>query len=75
MTARELAEELLKNPDDIVCCITDNFEQEHNYVLFTSPRRFKGKIEKKQFRDAFDGETYTSEIISPAEKGRWFVKL
>ncbi len=65
VTARELAEELLKNPDDIVCSVSDNFEQ-GNAVLpkkYVSLHRYKGKVEPRRFRDAFDGENYSSDVV------------
>lgn len=63
MTAKQLAQKLLKHPDDIVCVTSSNFEQGHNLKAAHGARRFKGKVQKEQFRDAFDGETYSSEII------------
>ena len=53
ITAKQLAEELLKNPNDIICSTTDNFEQGNNQKpkTYLNLRRFKGEIEKKDFRD------------------------
>lgn len=81
VTAKELAEELLKNPDDIVCSVTDNFEQGHCVIPKTSTglHRYKGKLEQKAFRDAFDGGDYESTIVNysgePDSESSTFVQL
>ena len=67
MTAKALAALLLEHPDDIVGVPTNNFEQGNSIIpkgagtagLF----RYYAKIEKQGFRDAFDGENYSSEVI------------
>lgn len=78
ITARELAEELLKNPDDIVCKNSDNFEQGDSLVLLSSPKpwRFEGEIKKENFMDAFDGESYSKDTVIMAKEGSInFVKI
>lgn len=79
MTAKELAEILLKNPDDIVAVSSSNFEQ--NYAWKELGRegahfRFKGEIKEETFRDAFDGETYKSRVVEVNNDSKqWFIKL
>jgi len=70
ITARQLAEELLKNPDDIICTTTSNFEQGHNTIpkKYISLNRYKGNIKNEHFRDAFDGGSYTSEVVQYDDK-------
>lgn len=63
MKAKELAALLLKNPEDEVCVTTSNFEQGGSLKIAKGIHRFKGAVEKQTFRDAFDGETYPSEVI------------
>lgn len=77
ITARELAEELMKNPDDIICRTTDNFEQGHSTIPMTylSLSRFEGVIEKQTFRDAFDGETYQSNVVTMKAGDKMFIKI
>lgn len=78
ITAKQLAEELLKNPNDIVAVTTDNFEQGQNTVpkKYLSLSRFKGKIVSETFRDAFDGGSYNSDVVRYDDKGDTdFVKL
>lgn len=68
MTAKELAEILLKNPDDIVCVTSSNFEQGHSLKKSPGVHRFKGNIVRENFRDAFDGESYSSEVVEWDDK-------
>lgn len=78
ITARQLAEELLKNPDDIVCVTSKNFEMNGATVYMGSTYlyRFNGVTEKMQFRDSFDGTRYKEEVISQDPAGKiQFVKL
>lgn len=75
MTARELAKKLMQHPDDIVCVTTDNFEQGHLVKEARGLGRFKGIKEKKTFRDAFDGETYTSDVITMSKGETMYVQI
>lgn len=70
VTAKQLAEELLKHPNDIVCVRTDNFEQGQSNIPRRSSdvMRFKGEVVKQGFRDAFDGGSYESDIVSRNDK-------
>lgn len=65
ITAKQLAEELLKNPNDIVCSVSDNFELSGAVIPKTSTylSRFLGEISREGFIDAFDGGSYTKEIV------------
>lgn len=65
ITAKQLAEELLKNPDDIVAISSDNFEMGNATLPLTSINlsRFKGRIQSQSFRDAFDGGSYSADVV------------
>lgn len=77
MTAKELAEQLLKNPDDIVCITSWNFEHNNAWLPVQGVGiRFKGKLSKKTFRDAFDGGQYEKEVVElDDESDKVFIKL
>ena len=78
ITARQLAEELLKNPDDIICSVSDNFELNGSAIPKTSLhlRRYRGDLKREHFRDAFDGESYSKEVVKyDAECPKSFVQL
>jgi len=78
ITARMLAEELLKNPDDIVCSVSDNFELKGSVVPKTIIRlnRYKGDLKKEHFFDAFDGESYSKDVVKFDDKGpKSFVQI
>jgi hypothetical protein len=68
MLAKELAKELLKNPDMPVIVQTSNtMEQGQSKVDLKYVRTGHYKKVNKQFRDAFDGINYSSEIWGYAE--------
>lgn len=72
ITAKELAEELLKNPDDIVCVTSSNFEMGSATIPLSYDNpvyRYKGKIENRNFKDAFDSGIYSSETVLYDENG------
>jgi hypothetical protein len=78
ITAKQLAEELLKNPDDIVCSVSSNFELRGAVVPIAGIRlyRYKGELEKEEFTDAFDGGSYSKEVVRSNEEGSQnFVQL
>lgn len=78
ITAKQLAEELLKNPDDIVCKTSSNFEKNYSIEPLThiGLMRYKGKIVEDHFRDAFDGESYSSDVVRMDNNGDMnFVQL
>lgn len=57
VTAKQLAEKLMENPNDIVCVTSGNFELGGATVPVRSfdLLRYKGRIKEESFRDAFDG--------------------
>lgn len=74
MKAKDLAAILLQNPEDEVCVPTSNFEQGNNLKAARGTYRFKGDLGKRHFRDAFDRENYTSEVVEP-EGNTMFVQI
>ena len=48
----------------LIAVPTDNFEQGQNMLQAKGVRTFRGKLESQTFRDAFDGGSYNSEIVS-----------
>lgn len=69
MLAKELAEELLKNPDMPVIVQTSNtMEQGQSKVDLKYIRTGHYKKENRCFRDAFDYTNYTSEVWSYAKE-------
>ncbi len=77
ITAKELAEELLKNPNDIVCSVSDNFELNGAVVPKTSIHlhRFDGEIISRGFRDAFDGGSYNTDVVTSGKKDFKFIQI
>lgn len=86
ITAKQLAAELLKFPNAIICSTTDNFEQGNNTVpmKYLSIKPFDAVVRKESFRDAFDGGGYSSDVVRTifkdtdlreGEKKRKFIKL
>ncbi len=65
ITAKQLAEALLKNPDDIVCVRSSNFEHGNADIPLDSLRipRYEGNIVNETFRDAFDGGSYNKDVV------------
>jgi len=72
MKVKELIDKLQKlDQDSIVVVTTDNFEQGHSKKQARSVYEFKGDIVRENFRDAFDGGSYTSEVVRwDDEKGK-----
>ncbi len=75
--AKDLAKELLKNPNDIIVVTSDNFEMRNakiplNYVDLT---RGKANIVKQQFTDAFDGCRYNANVVRMKSDGELDVVL
>ena len=77
LTVKDLIALLQKeNPNAIIAKTTDNFEQGHSTVPFTGFYKFKGKLVKESFRDAFDGGSYDKEVIRhDEESGMDFLKF
>jgi len=64
MNVRELMEKLSKlDPELTVVVTSSNFEQNHAKKVAGGVMTFKGKIATETFRDAFDYETYESEVV------------
>ena len=65
MNVGELIEKLKKLDPSIEVAITSsNFEQNNAMKKAGGVRTFHGKVETRTFRDAFDYETYDSEIVT-----------
>ena len=61
---KDLVKDLLKlDQNAVVVKTTDNFEQGQSTVLASSLDVFDGTLEKQSFRDAFDGGSYSSEVV------------
>jgi arylsulfatase A-like enzyme len=71
MKVKELIKKLQElDQNAIVVVTTDNFEQGNSKKQAKHIHEFKGEIVKKGFRDAFDGESYTSEVVRWDESGK-----
>jgi len=72
MKVKELIDKLQKlDQNAIVVVTTDNFEQGHSKKQARGVHEFKGDIVRENFRDAFDGGSYTSEVVRwDDEKGK-----
>jgi len=68
---KDLAKELLKNPNDIIVVSSDNFEMNNAKIPLTSVYlgRHKAIIVKQSFRDAFDGGSYSSDVVKLRKDG------
>ena len=77
LTARELAKELMKNPDDLVCKTSENFELNHEIIPLRQLciSRIEGVTKLKQFRDAFDGTLYEAEIVQRLPSRTMFIQI
>lgn len=72
MKVKELIKKLQKlDQNAIVVVTTDNFEQGNSKKQAKYIHEFKGDIVKESFRDAFDGGSYSSEVVRwDNEKGK-----
>ena len=72
ITVKDLIKQLqkLKDQNAIVVVATSNFEQGNNKVKASGISEFKGKLETESFRDAFDGGSYSKEIVRWDDKGK-----
>lgn len=75
MKAKELIEILQKDPEAEVVITTSNFEQGHAKVALGHVSKWKMKKIRRQFRDAFDGGSYSDEVyeMSPNDGEEVFV--
>lgn len=68
---KDLIKELKKlDQNSIVSKTTDNFEMGHCTVSARGIRSFSGRIEREGFTDAFDGGSYSTEVIKQDDKGK-----
>ena len=63
MKAKELAEKLMKNPEAEVVITSDNFELNGATIPVTNVYPFNGEMESRTFTDAFDYESYNTDVI------------
>jgi hypothetical protein len=75
MKAKDLAKKLMENPEAEVIVTSDNFELNGNMIPVSSVHPYKGRIESKQFRDAFDYEYYNTNVFVWDENGKVFLKI
>ncbi len=77
MNVTELITRLQKlDPNTIVVVTTDNFEQGHQEIEAKHVYEYNGDRVRESFTDAFDGGSYTKEVIrfNPAGSLR-YVKI
>jgi len=64
------------DPEAIFVTTTDNFEMGHSTVPAHGISEFSGELVKESFRDAFDGGSYSADVIRHSDKGKSkFVKI
>lgn len=71
MTVGKLIEKLQKfeNQDAVVVVTSSNFELNQSTIPASHIHQFKGKIESRTFRDAFDGGSYNTNVITRSDDG------
>lgn len=60
----------LPNQKAIIATTSSNFEQNHAKLPASHLYQFKGELKNQNFRDGFDGGSYTSEVIRWDDKGK-----
>lgn len=72
MTVSQLIEKLQKieNQNAVVVVTSSNFELNNSQIPAKSLYQFKGEIKKEGFRDAFDGGSYSTNVVRRDEKGK-----
>jgi arylsulfatase A-like enzyme len=71
MKVKELIKKLKAlDQNAIVVVTTDNFEMGNNNIPARGVYEFAGKIVKEGFRDAFDGGSYSADVVRHDEKGK-----
>jgi hypothetical protein len=75
MTVEELITKLetIKDKTKTVLVVSDNFEIQGNKIEASFIYLLSGKMERKDFRDAFDGESYSKSVFSYKTDGEEFV--
>lgn len=56
--------------ESTVVVTSENFEQNGAKKQARGIFEFKGNIVKEQFRDAFDGDSYSSEVVKWDDNGK-----
>ena len=65
MNVKQLIEKLSKlDPNMLVAVPASNFEQGQSIKQAKNVSTFCGQVETKTFRDAFDGGSYSSDVVS-----------
>ena len=77
MTVEELITKLESIPDKstTVLVVSDNFEIQGNKIEVSMVYKIPGKMERKSFRDAFDGESYGKSVFSYDQTGKDFIVI
>lgn len=76
MTLGEFREKTAHLSDDVEFITTsDNYEMGHNWVKAHGVSIVKVKIEKRNFRDDFDGTPYSAEVYIPSDDGVEMLKI
>lgn len=76
MKVKELIKELNKFPQDAIVLVTStNFELNYSDVALSYIYAIPAKKIKREFRDAFDGESYHKDIYVYDENGDNCVKI
>lgn len=70
MKAKDLIKLLEENPDAEVVVTTDNFEQGQSKISLEHVSKWKMKKVNKRFVDAFDHESYHSDVYEISENGQ-----
>ena len=70
MKAKELIKILQEDPEAEVVVTTGNFEMGHSKVRLDHVLKWRMKNVRRIFRDAFDGDQYSSEVFEIDEKGK-----
>ena len=70
LTVEDLIAKLKTMPKNaIVVTSSDNFEMNNAIVPARYISNFKGELVTERFRDAFDGDHYTAEVVKRRDKG------
>lgn len=77
LKVKDLIKKLQKiDQNAIVVVTTDNFEQGNQTKPARGIYEFTGKIVKESFRDAFDGGSYSSDVVRYDDKEKTkFIKI
>jgi len=75
MTVEELITKLqsIEDKSATVLVVSDNFEIQGNKIEVSMVYPMPGKMERKGFRDAFDGGSYSKPVFSYDSEGKEFI--